>query len=208
MDFGQVLSRIVGLRCLTRVGWEQSGVPPALAENVAEHSFLAASISLLLCTRLRSLGACVDMGRCLAMVLMHDWPEAVTGDIPLWTSVRMRPGEKSFLEKEALSEMGINSLVDLLEEFNERSTMESNVARISDLIATAVQAEEYARSGFRRAVDVGRECLRRAFEISNRDDSLAIAIKELASGLTFTKEIGSREDREAGDTKDHQKVDP
>jgi len=208
MDFKQVLSRIVKLRCLTRTGWEQSGIPPALAENVAEHSFLTASISLLMCERLRSLGAHVDTGRCLAMALVHDWPEAVTGDIPLWTSMRMRPGERRSLEKEALSEMGSDPLIELLEEFNERSTRESRVARVSDLIATAIQAEEYARSGFREAADIGRECLRKAFKISSSDDLLAIAVKELLSGLTLAEEVGSGEDRETGHSQGHQDVGP
>lgn len=71
MDFLHVLER---MKCSTRHGWTSTG----RRESVAEHSYRLCAMAFLLRDEFPEL----DMGRVLDMCIVHDWGEAVTGDIP------------------------------------------------------------------------------------------------------------------------------
>ena len=71
MDFLHVLER---LKCNTRHGWTSTG----RRESVAEHSYRLCAMAFLL----RDEFPGIDMDRVLRMCIVHDWGEAVTGDIP------------------------------------------------------------------------------------------------------------------------------
>ena len=71
MDFLHVLEN---MKCNTRHGWTHTG----RRESVAEHTFRGCCMALLLEDEFPEL----DMVRVLKMCLIHDWGEAVTGDIP------------------------------------------------------------------------------------------------------------------------------
>lgn len=71
IDFLGVLER---LKCNTRHAWTSTG----RHETVAAHSWRLATMALLLTEELPGL----DIQRVIAMCLIHDFGEAVTGDIP------------------------------------------------------------------------------------------------------------------------------
>jgi putative hydrolase of HD superfamily len=62
---------------LARTVWLLRGVPPSLAETVAEHSFLSAFICIELGSRIQG----VDIGKAVLYTLIHDLGEAFIGDI-------------------------------------------------------------------------------------------------------------------------------
>ena len=70
----QFLHRIEKLKCHTRHSWNSEGK----RESVAEHSWRLAVMALLCADEYPEL----DMGKVLKMCLIHDFGEAVTGDIP------------------------------------------------------------------------------------------------------------------------------
>lgn len=66
---------------LPRTGWLLRGVRPC--ESIADHSYGVAVCVMLLVDALRSEGVTVDGERALRMALVHDAPEAKTGDVPM-----------------------------------------------------------------------------------------------------------------------------
>lgn len=71
MDFLHVMER---LKCNVRHGWTSTG----RRESVAEHSCRLCVMAFLLRDEFPGL----DMEKVLHMCIIHDWGEAVTGDIP------------------------------------------------------------------------------------------------------------------------------
>ena len=71
MDFLHVMER---LKCNVRHGWTSTG----RRESVAEHSYRLCVMAFLLRDEFPGL----DMEKVLHMCIVHDWGEAVTGDIP------------------------------------------------------------------------------------------------------------------------------
>ena len=70
----QFLHKIEKLKCHTRHSWNSEGK----RDSVAEHSWRLAVMALLCADEYPEL----DMGKVLKMCLIHDFGEAVTGDIP------------------------------------------------------------------------------------------------------------------------------
>ena len=71
MDFLHILEK---MKCNTRHGWTSTG----RHESVAEHSYRLCAMAFLL----RDEFPGIDMEKVLHMCIVHDWGEAVTGDIP------------------------------------------------------------------------------------------------------------------------------
>ncbi len=103
MDRSQVLALLLHgnqLKRTARTGWAQRGVP--LGENVAAHTFGVAYTTLVLA---RVVDEEVDLGRALAMALLHDLPEGLTGDIPSPVMRFLSRDTKKEMELQALEEM-------------------------------------------------------------------------------------------------------
>lgn len=66
---------------LPRTGWLLRGVRPC--ESIADHSYGVALTVMLLVDALREEGLTVDGEKALRMALVHDAPEAKTGDVPM-----------------------------------------------------------------------------------------------------------------------------
>ena len=80
----RIVDTVIGLdpmSDLPRTGWLLRGVRPC--ESIADHSYGVAVTVMLLCDALRAAGVEVDGERALRLALVHDVPEAKTGDIPL-----------------------------------------------------------------------------------------------------------------------------
>jgi putative hydrolase of HD superfamily len=79
-----ILDTLVGLdpmADLPRTGWLLRGVRPC--ESIADHSYGVALVTMLLTDALRAEGQAIDGERALRMALVHDAPEARTGDVPM-----------------------------------------------------------------------------------------------------------------------------
>jgi putative hydrolase of HD superfamily len=80
----RIVDTLIGLDPLSdlpRTGWLLRGIRPC--ESIADHSYAVAVTVMLLVDALREEGVEVDGERALRMALVHDAPEAKTGDVPM-----------------------------------------------------------------------------------------------------------------------------
>ncbi len=173
-----------GLANLVRTGWMQRGVPPAIGESVALHSFYAATIALEIGERLKDMGIEVDPLKASAIALTHDIGEALVGDMPKWSTDRIKE-VKEKLEAEALNSMDLK-IAEYAKEYFE-VTKESLIAKVSETLATLWQAEKYIKMGIDRVAEIKEsmekgldKTLKKAEEL---DPEFAKALKEVISHL-------------------------
>ncbi len=130
---------------LPRTGWILSGV--ASPESVAAHTHGVALAAMFLVDALREEGMTLDGERVLRMALVHDAPEARTGDIPM-------PNKTPAL-REALREVEAGIVRDLLpassfslwEESEAGESLEARVVKAADKIQMMVKMLVYQTSG-------------------------------------------------------------
>ncbi len=109
-----------------------------LSDNISSHSFLVTWISYILAKHENA-----DITKVLLMALVHDVPEARTGDLA-WINKRY---VKAF-EDEAIAgifheELELNEFVELSHEYHERKTLEAQVVKDADRIAQIISLKEY-----------------------------------------------------------------
>ncbi len=141
------------LKTTPRLGWLQRGVPRA--ESVADHSHGVALAALLLCD---AAGEGLDRGQVLAMAVLHDLPEAVTGDLSLGASRLLPDGAKPRLEAAAMDELGAGLPLfagwrEIWDEFEAQETPEAKLVRDADRLDLLVQALAYERAAGSRELD-------------------------------------------------------
>jgi len=147
VDFARLLGR---LKVTPRTGWVRRGVPKW--ESVADHSWRVAALSLLLPNDF-------DLTKCIAMGVLHDVAESLTGDICPDDNVSKE--DKARMEAEAVEkitmllgkasrETDIDSnnstaqqLLSLLHEYEERESKEAIGVKDLDLLDMIIQAGEY-----------------------------------------------------------------
>ena len=133
MDFVHILE---GLKCRTRHSYTST----LRHESVAEHTFRIAAMALLLEGEFPGL----DMAKVIKMCLVHDWGEAVTGDIP---SFLKTDGDE---EREVEAVEGLLSrlpdrkagLGALFAELNALETPEAKLYKALDRIEAVIQHNE------------------------------------------------------------------
>ncbi len=140
----------------------QRGVPPALGETVALHSFYSAVLAYEIGSRLKELGVEVDPERASLIALYHDLGEFRVGDLPKWSSDRAK-GVKEALEREAVEELkevmrGWKFALEYME-----GSLEAKVAKVAETLATYFQAEKYEEMGMKRVREI-RESMKEALE--------------------------------------------
>jgi putative hydrolase of HD superfamily len=181
-DVISVFMRAEILKSIQRTGWATAGVHRSTTESVAEHSYGTTFISLILANLLKAEGTRVDLGKTLAMAVLHDLGECVVSDIP--SSVDAS-GEESFGDAKAaqeakavasilssLGEIG-DSLRSSWAELQEGTSMEARIVHSSDLLDLLVHAINLERSG------VASEILDGFFESSER------RLREMGVGLAL-----------------------
>ena len=131
------------LKRTVRTGWVQRGVPSP--ENVAAHSYGMAYTALILTQWITEP---LDMGKTLAMALLHDLPEGLTSDIPSPAWRFLPPGIKLEAEQQAIRQI-LNrvsfalNLLELWEEFVEAKTAEARLVHDADRLDMYLQAANY-----------------------------------------------------------------
>lgn len=127
-----------------RVGWVMHGV--AGPESVAAHSWGTAYLCLLFAA-----DAGVDLGRALAIALVHDLAEATTGDFAARAAATDRPvseAEKARLERDAIADLlppRQAALHELWRAYEERADPAARFVRDMNLIDMCLQALLYER---------------------------------------------------------------
>ncbi len=141
------------LKRVLRTGWVMRGVPDA--ESVADHTFGVAFVALLLGELVEQP---VDMGKLLAMALLHDLPEAVLSDIPAPARRYFSSNAKVDAEQAALSDL----LQDMPwrdrwrlwhREYEKQSTLEARLVRDADHLDRLLQAHVYQRTTGNQSLD-------------------------------------------------------
>lgn len=134
IDFLKVLEQ---MKCNTRHSWTTSG----RQESVAEHSWRLAVLAMLVGKEFPEL----DMNKVIKMSLIHDWGEAVTGDIPAFektdTDEEVERDAISTLVKQlppALAE----EIGGLFREMDECRSGEAMLCKALDKLETLIQHNE------------------------------------------------------------------
>ncbi len=133
----QFLHKIEKLKCHTRHSWNSEGK----RESVAEHSWRLAVMALLCADEYPEL----DMVKVLKMCLIHDFGEAVTGDIPSFykTSAHEATEAKAVraLVRELPREMA-DEFVALYDEMDALATPEAKLFKALDNMEAVVSHNE------------------------------------------------------------------
>ena len=124
------------MKCNTRHGWTST----LRHESVAEHSYRLCVMAFLLRDEFPEL----DMDKVLRMCLVHDWGEAVTGDIPSF--LKTEANEQT--EDDAVASLLLTlperqaELTGLFAEMNAQETAEARLYKALDKLEAVVQHNE------------------------------------------------------------------
>ena len=149
------MERLNNLKRIPRTGWLLCNVSLERVEDVAQHTFDVAAITLLLADELGRRGMRLDCERALSMAVVHDWAEASIGDFPYTALKHLGPiGTKKRIEKRALGDLlsglrGKEKYQRLWQEYSEKRTPEARLVHAADYLSMLVQAIKYKERGNR-----------------------------------------------------------
>jgi len=132
---------------LPRTGWLLAGVAPA--ESVAGHVLGVAQLALALAARV---APPLDLGRTLALALMHDASEVLSGDLPRRAAAALPDGAKAALDRTlgARVALPLGALAAGAEaEFRAQMTREARFVKLCDRLQLGVRLVGYERAGRR-----------------------------------------------------------
>ena len=112
-------------------------------ESVAEHVLRTVFTGYALC----KLNPSLNEMRVLKMCLLHDLPEARTGDMNYVNKKYVQIDEAKAVRELTESLSFGEDIRQAIDEFNARETMESRIARDADQIALILQLKEYGDLG-------------------------------------------------------------
>ena len=134
LDF---LSVIEKLKCNTRHSWTSSG----RHESVAEHSWRLATMAMLCADEYPEL----DISKVIVMCLIHDWGEALTGDIPSFSKTDEHEKSEEQAIKQLLSQLPVDFKVkfeQIFEEMGELKTPEAKLFKALDNMEAVLSHNE------------------------------------------------------------------
>lgn len=116
------LTTIEKLKCTTRHSWTSCG----RRESVAEHSWRLAVMAMLCAEEYPAL----DMNKVIKMCLIHDFGEAVTGDIPSFLKTAEHEREEEVAIQQLISRLSGETSEELRSLFCEMSEMQTDEAKL------------------------------------------------------------------------------
>lgn len=138
-DWLELLLKAGELKRIEREGWKRVGIENP--ESVADHSFRAAFLALILGEKFA-----LDSSRLIKLLLIHDLAEVETGDL----TPRDYDSEKEKFEMEKKAVESIfnrfgdeTDIVKLWKEFEIGDSQEAKIARDIDKLEMVIQAIEY-----------------------------------------------------------------
>jgi putative hydrolase of HD superfamily len=196
--------RSEALKALPRTGWLDHGIPPPLAESVADHTFGVALLAWLSAVERQAAGVALDPCRVLQLALVHDLSEAETGDITPYDQDALSheadaDARRAFLErrhvrdpsreakKRAAEDGAMHTLLAALppaardalglvwEELRSASTPEARFVKQVDRLETFLQSRRYQRDDPSLPVDSFRQEVEETI-----DDPLLAAVRDAA----------------------------
>jgi len=157
------------------------GLPPC-SESIADHSFGVTVTAMLLADEIKTRGVAVDVERVLRMAIMHDWAEALVGDLPRTAANYFGAEARANAEKQAfadmtktLSEAVKEKYFALNEAYEKRECLESRIVKAADIIDLLVQILAFERAGLRG--------LDEFWESASRDFKLGGTAKNVVSEI-------------------------
>lgn len=133
------------LHDLPRTGWILRGI--AEPESVGDHTLSTAFVVLALGPRVEP---AIDVERALTLAVLHDVPEALTGDWPRTVSELLPSGAKRGVEERAgrrLLEPLSGHALERWQEYRDQATREARFARLCDRLQLGLRAVAYQRGG-------------------------------------------------------------
>ena len=112
-------------------------------ESVAEHVHMMTFIAFVMA----KLSPGINLERLLSMCLLHDLPEARTGDLNAVQKKYVQANEKKAIDDLAGTLPFGNEMTELIAEFNRRETMEALLASDADQIAFILDLKALADTG-------------------------------------------------------------
>lgn len=134
LDF---LTTIEKLKCNTRHSWTSDG----RRESVAEHSWRLAVMAMLCEDEYPEL----DISKVIQMCLIHDWGEAVTGDIPSFYKTSDHEAAEELAIKSLLSQLPVDiqkNMTALFDEMNALQTSEAQLYKALDQMEAVLSHNE------------------------------------------------------------------
>ena len=146
-DALQALLRLLPLDQLPRTGWLLRGVPDP--ESIAGHTLGAAFCALALAPRVEPP---LDVDRVVALCVVHDAPEAESGDLPRSASRALPEGAKAGMEASLadglLSPLNPTARARFAE-YTGAETREARLARLCDKLQLGIRLLGYQKAGQR-----------------------------------------------------------
>ena len=166
------LTQSLRLKSTLRTGWLDRGIPPDETESVADHVYQTALLAWLAAAGDPTL----DRDRILKLALIHDLPEAITGDktpydrdnVPdsgadraAWRAYLDRRHVRNAESKQAKRDSETNAMNEMLadlrgnakvelaalwHELNEGLTVEARFVKQADKLEAYLQSLEYAQA--------------------------------------------------------------
>lgn len=116
------LNSIEKLKCNTRHSWTSTG----RQESVAEHSWRLAVMAMLCKDEYPQL----DIDKVIKMCLIHDFGEAITGDIPAFNKTEEHETKEEEAVEQLLSQLPDETRIELSELFEEMSQLETPESKL------------------------------------------------------------------------------
>jgi putative hydrolase of HD superfamily len=187
VKLNELLERLNNLKRIPRTGWLFCNVSLKDVEDVAQHTFEVATITLLLMDELERSKVKLDRQQALSMAILHDWAEASVADFPYTALKHLGPaGTKKRIEKSALEEL-LRGLRDkkkyqtLWREYSEKRTLEAKLVHAADYLSMLVQAVKYRERGNRsRELDELWQAVKKDLEPHAKEFKL---VRELVADL-------------------------
>lgn len=132
--FIDFLGIIEKLKCNTRHSWTTSG----RRESVAEHSHRCAVMALLCRHEFPDL----DIDKVIKMCLVHDFGEAITGDIPSFLKTDSDEKTEEGAVDSLLSSLGDSYISELFSEMREMKTDEARLFKAIDNLEAVISHNE------------------------------------------------------------------
>ena len=141
------LLRLLPLDDLPRTGWILGGV--SQPESVAGHILGTSHLALALSPQVEPP---LELGRVLAMALVHDAPEAGSGDLPRPAAIHLPEGAKKQMEDalagEVLAPLS-GPATEAWAEYSAQETREARFVALCDSLQMGVRWVGYQRAGWR-----------------------------------------------------------
>ncbi|MBR2293307.1 MAG: HD domain-containing protein [Clostridia bacterium] len=121
-DYIDFLNMIEKLKCNTRHSWTSSG----RQESVAEHSWRLAVMAMLCADEYPTL----DINKVIKMCLVHDFGEAITGDIPAFLKNEADEENEEVAIRSLISFLPTTTKEELFVLFEEMKAMDTDEAKL------------------------------------------------------------------------------